>query len=145
MLAVILMSSCGNNGEYTGYEDVPITGWPYGERLDYTVKIAGDTVATGDLELTLTHDNSYEYSNLWVELSYRAPSGSVIVDTVNIPMCDAYGNWYGRGLPGFYQLSHHVDRQPVTLADSCTVSVRHIMRVDTVRGISRVGIRYKYR
>lgn len=92
--------------------------------------------------VTLTHDNSYSYSNLWLEIVYTDDARIEHTDTVNIEMCDVFGNWYGTGLPGHYQLTDTLSRKPVSLADSSVVKVRHIMRVDTLTGISQIGIRY---
>ena len=43
-------------------------------------------------------------------------------------------------MPGHYQFTDTLLGRPLTLADSSRISVRHIMRVDTLRGISQVGI-----
>ncbi|MCM1449746.1 MAG: gliding motility lipoprotein GldH [Clostridiales bacterium] len=139
-LLAIAMLSCDYKGEFSGYAEIADDGWPYGERLAYTIDLGSDSVAMADVELTLTHDNSYEYSNLWIEVSYDTPSGE-LVDTVNVPMCDVYGNWYGKGLPGYYQLVYKLTPHQVQLVDSGRIVVRHIMRVDTLGGITQVGVR----
>ncbi|MDE5634733.1 MAG: gliding motility lipoprotein GldH [Muribaculaceae bacterium] len=140
-LLLVVAISCGRSGEYTGYHEIKPSGWAYGDGLEYTVSV-GDSMALRPMLLTLTHDNSYNYSNLWIEVRYTERGGEVHVDTVNVEMCDVYGNWYGNGLPGHYQLVDTLSRGPVSLADSSVVSVRHIMRVDTLTGISQIGIRY---
>lgn len=133
--------ACGRSGEYTGYHEFTPSGWPYGENCDYVVRI-GDQAASRPLLVTLTHDNSYNYSNLWLEVSYTDAHKVKHVDTVNVGMCDVYGNWYGSGLPGHYQLTDTLSRGCISLTDSSLVSIRHIMRVDTLTGISQIGIRY---
>lgn len=140
-LVLVVAVSCGRSGEYTGYYEIEPSGWPYGDVLEYTVSL-GDSAALRPMLLTLTHDNSYNYSNLWLEVRYTERGGGAHVDTVNVEMCDVYGNWYGNGLPGHYQLVDTLSVRPVALADSSVVSVRHIMRVDTLTGISQIGIRY---
>ncbi|MDE6448879.1 MAG: gliding motility lipoprotein GldH [Muribaculaceae bacterium] len=140
-LVLVVAVSCGRSGEYTGYHEIEPSGWPYGDVLEYTVSLR-DSVALRPMLLTLTHDNSYNYSNLWLEVRYTERGGGAHVDTVNVEMCDVYGNWYGNGLPGHYQLVDTLSVRPVALADSSVVCVRHIMRVDTLTGISQIGIRY---
>lgn len=140
LILVATVSSCTGGYKYSDYRDVDPAGWPYGERFDYTVT-GRDSLLDGILMVSLTHDNSYEYSNVWLEVTVpAADGGATMVDTVNVTLCDSYGNWYGKGMPGHYQLTDTLIAAPLTLADSSRVSVRHIMRVDTLRGISQVGI-----
>lgn len=135
-----MITACTGGHEFSGYKDLSPRGWAYGEQCDFTVTTGGDTVS-GNLVLSLTHDNSYPYSNLWIEMTLVAPDGSTIsVDTVNIAMCDDSGKWYGKGMPGHYQLSDTVTKRPVDLPDSARVSLRHVMRVDTLGGISQIGV-----
>lgn len=140
-MAVLIAGGCTGGHKYSGYSNIDPSGWCYGETCDFTVALP-DSVATGYMLLSLTHDNSYAYSNLWVEVTYDSGSRHM-VDTVNVPMCDAYGNWYGKGMPGHYQLTDTITLRPVTLTDSSRVTVRHIMRVDTLRGISQVGLEFR--
>ena len=137
-ILVATVSSCTGGYKYSDYREVAPTGWPYGERFDYIVT-GRDSLITGTLMVSLTHDNSYEYSNIWLEVTVPVDS-SLTVDTVNVTLCDPYGNWYGNGMPGHYQFTDTLLARPLTLADSSRISVRHIMRVDTLRGISQVGI-----
>ena len=137
-ILVATVSSCTGGYKYSDYREVAPTGWPYGESFDYIVT-GRDSLITGTLMVSLTHDNSYEYSNIWLEVTVPVDS-SLTVDTVNVTLCDPYGNWYGNGMPGHYQFTDTLLARPLTLADSSRISVRHIMRVDTLRGISQVGI-----
>ncbi|MDE7386789.1 MAG: gliding motility lipoprotein GldH [Muribaculaceae bacterium] len=138
LILVATVSSCTGGYKYSDYREVATEGWPYGERFDYTVT-GRDSVFTGTLMVSLTHDNSYEYSNIWLEVTVPGDS-TVMVDTVNVTLCDPYGNWYGNGMPGHYQFTDTLVGRPLTIADSSRITVRHIMRVDTLRGISQVGI-----
>lgn len=135
----IAVLACGRDGyQYTGYANLPAAGWAYGDPCEFLVT-GVDTVTTGHIVLSLTNDNTYPFSNLWLEVSYNGPD-RLHRDTVEVILCDVYGNWLGAGLPGHYQLSDTLDSGPVSLLDSSVVKVRHIMRVDTIRGISQVGL-----
>lgn len=139
---ITLLAACTREREFTAYTTIDWQGWPYGSPVEYVVHIP-DSTATGMLSLSLTHDNNYPYSNLWLEISYR-DGEQPHCDTVNIEMCDVYGRWYGKGLPGHYQLTHRLIDRPVLLHDSDVVTIRHIMRVDTLPSISQVGIGFAY-
>lgn len=143
LLAVLTCISCSHTHDYSGYLPVNPEGWAYGDRLDFKVATAynSDSVVRGNIYVSLTHDNNYEYNGLWLEVRYT-PTGSntQLVDTVHVEMCDDLGRWYGTGMPGYYQLIDTVTAVPVSIDTASVISVRHIMRVDTLPGISQVGI-----
>ncbi len=138
-ILAVAVSACGRDGyQYTGYSSLSPQGWAYGDACEFHVA-GGDSIITGNIVLSVTNDNTYPFSNLWLEVSYNALDRTHR-DTIEVKLCDVYGNWYGHGLPGHYQLSDTLDTGIVSLRDSSTVRVRHIMRVDTIQGISQLGL-----
>lgn len=126
---------------YTSFATLGSGGWAYGDSVTFAVTLPNSTAA-GDLLIDLTHDNSYQYSNLWLEITYPPTAGSPERDTVEITLCDPVGKWFGRGIEGLYQLETPL-RAGISLTDSTSISIRHIMRVDTLRGLSRIGLTLK--
>lgn len=61
------------------------------------------------------------------------------VDTLNIELADVYGRWHGTGFGPSYQYETPVG-VPLPLGDTSRISVRHIMRVDTLVGVEQIGI-----
>ena len=92
----------------------------------------------GRLVVAVRHNNAYSYRNLWLEVTFGNPP-RMYRDTVNIELADSYGRWHGNGLGPSYQISVPVVRS-VNLNDSSRVFIRHIMRVDTIPGITSVGL-----
>ena len=136
-------ASCGNSGRsYSNWSHLDPHGWAYGDTLslipvDSTLP-DNDSTLRAPLRLGVTHSATYPYSNLWLEVTYRSDR-YVYRDTVNLELADIYGRWLGKGFGTALQheitLTPHADidvRQPV--------SVRHIMRVDTLRGIEMIGV-----
>lgn len=108
-------------------------GWAYGDTIFLTPPPAIGKVT----RLTLRHTDSYPYRNLWIEVSQRHPDGKATTrDTVNIEMCDIYGQWHGSGFGDSYQITVPL---PHAL-DTTDISLRHIMRLDTLREITQIGI-----
>lgn len=139
-LSVMMVSSCvDNRNDSSCYTNMPPEGWVYGDTLVFN-PMHPDSVATGDIVLSLRHDNSYQYSNLWVEVTY-ADGMSRKSDTINVEMCDAYGHWYGHGIGARYQLSDTVVRG-VSHVSGAPIGVRHVMRVDTLRGLEQLGVAF---
>lgn len=124
----------------TGYADLPPEGWAYGDTVSIELNI--DSVGAlrkGILEVGLRHTGEYPFSNLWLEIKSEDAAHAVHYDTVGVEMCDAYGHWYGKGIGDSFQMSVRIPRT-VTLDTLTHVTIRHIMRVDTLHGMSQVGI-----
>ncbi|MDE6802250.1 MAG: gliding motility lipoprotein GldH [Muribaculaceae bacterium] len=140
-LCVIATACIGHRYPYTAFTQLRPDGWAYGDTLTFDVRLT-DSVTRGDMLIDITHDNSYPYSNLWLEITHRADSATVARDTVAVTLCDPIGKWYGRGIEGLYQLETPL-KEDILLTDSTTITIRHIMRLDTIRGLSRIGLTFR--
>lgn len=137
------VAACGSSDrDYSRWVDIPASGWAYGDTLELvpvdTSLRDNDSLVRRGLRLGLTHTNNYPYSNLWLEVTYRGEKFSYR-DTLNITLADVYGRWLGSGFGANYQ--YEVMLNPCADIDlTRPVAVRHIMRVDTLRGLDRIGI-----
>ena len=125
--------------EDAGFKAIAAKGWAYGESFEFTPEYA-DSVGYTGVAVAVRHNNDYPYSNIWLELTSPQPGTDAMrIDTIDLEMADVYGHWYGRGaamsyiiidtLPGQY----YYDRER-------PMSLRHIMRVDTVPDLTQVGV-----
>lgn len=143
-MSVLCMQACTpRTGDTSGYENLPEDGWRYGDTLKYCPRM-DDSIASGTLMVAVRHDNSYPYSDLYLEVSYPAsPTDTsdqrLRRDTIRMALADPYGRWTGQGFGASYQNSTNVGHR-ITLRDSSTVYLRHVMRTDTLRGIVQAGI-----
>ena len=141
-VTLLCLAGCSGETVPTGnFVDVSTDGWAFGENFDYPGDI--DSTMTGLPDSTriivaVRHTNDYEYANLWLALTYRT-ADSTIVDTVNMKLSDDFGKWYGHGT-GLTVMCYDTItlRHPRSVARP--VNLRHIMRVDTLRGIEQVGV-----
>lgn len=60
-------------------------------------------------------------------------------DTIEMQLSDSYGRWKGKGFGSSYQMALPIAKL-YKLDDSTHISVRHIMRIDTLQGIRQVGL-----
>lgn len=112
-------------------------GWKYGDTLFYNA--GHDTVGNIDrLVLSVRHSDDYPYANLWVELSYEN-SDTLVADTFNVVLADAYGKWLGSGSGPVRMLCDTVHPRHTPAVDA-RFGLRHIMRVDAVPDIEQIGI-----
>lgn len=135
----IAVSACSErHGNFGLFHPVPQQGWAYGDTLMFDVNNLDNAAAGRKISIAVRHNADYPYRNLALEVTYRNGQ-RVVLDTVNMELADIYGSWKGNGLGPQRQMEATV--APVAaLPDSSRISVRHVMRVDTLRGISEIGI-----
>ncbi len=145
--AVVFLSvicGCGQHRrDYSGWQNLPTEGWAYTDTvvlhpLDRTLP-DNDSVAHGRVKIALRHDNDYPYSNIWLELSYFSVDGRQRRDTVKMVLADVYGRWLGSGISSGYQIETTAC-EGVDVDLTRPLYLRHILRVDTLRGVEQVGI-----
>lgn len=138
ILFTLCLGACSpGHNDYSDFKNISPEGWAYADTLNFKVDI--DTTSTGNLSLALRHDNNYGYSNLWIEVSHRIDSTTVDRDTLNITLADIYGRWNGKGIGTSFQ-AEAVVSPDYKLNAGDSIQVRHIMRVDTLEGISQIGL-----
>lgn len=143
-LVLASMSACSepsSPSEDAAFEALSDEGWAYGDTLHFPISDeVADSLGSARMALCVRHSDAYLYSNLWLEVSTPvAGTDSMRVDTVNVALADVYGKWYGKGvgvsfiktdtLHGRYEFDK---RRPA--------SVRHIMRLDTLRDLEQIGL-----
>lgn len=134
-----VMAGCsGRHSSFSSFTDTDIHGWAYGDTLTF-FPTGLDSADTRTLDAAIRHSGDYMYRNLWLEMSYRGSDSILRRDTVELELADVYGRWLGSGFGPSYQMQVQVGLA-ANLADSTPIHIRHIMRVDTLRGIQQVGI-----
>lgn len=140
--ALLLLAACSADGAFdSDFKAVDSSGW---ERSRPFVFELPDTLigsACFDISLCVRHDNSYEYGNLWVIADFVAAGKVVESDTVNIKMCDTYGNWIGSGLGKLFQQSVPL-KSGVRAGRYDRVMLWHCMRDDNVGHLEDIGLIY---
>lgn len=135
--AMIAGNGC-SSGEFSRFAELPESGWAYGDSiLISTAGTAGERQS--ELTVALRHNDKFPYRNLWIEISHPKADGKTHRDSINIELADIYGRWLGKGFGASYQCQATLPHK-VNIPDSETVKIRHIMRVDTIRGIEQIGI-----
>lgn len=138
VFSIFVLGACSaRHDSFSRFESIPDSGWPYGDTISF-IPAGLDSASSENVSVAVRHSNDYPYRNLWLEVTYgNAPEFRR--DTVDIQLADAYGRWHGNGLGPSYQISVPVASR-VNLNDSSRVFIRHIMRVDTIIGITSVGL-----
>lgn len=139
LLTLCLGACAPGQNDFCEFRQLPEKGWAYGDTLCFTPLFADSTLSAMPV-IALRHNNAYPYSNLWLELTRTgADSTSVICDTVNVRLADIYGRWEGHGFGASYQFTDTLSTV-APVSNRQTITVRHIMRVDTLHDIEQIGI-----
>lgn len=128
-------SAPGN--DYAEYANLPEDGWKYGDTLTFT-PVHPDSLCRGRLVVGVRHIRDFPYTSLWLE-TIAYDNGRPKTDTLEIPLADGFGSWRGQGIGASYQMADTVEGGFLHVSGS-PVRVRHIMRADTLRGVTQVGI-----
>jgi gliding motility-associated lipoprotein GldH len=137
---MLLTWSCGSkNVAFCDFKELPKEGWAYGDTISFPTDEMDDSTAVGHIAVAIRHTNNYPYSNIWLEVTHLDSNSRPHRDTINLVLADIYGRWKGQGFGASYQfsestasISNIMRGQPIT--------VRHIMRVDTINGIEHLGV-----
>ncbi|MCM1349370.1 MAG: gliding motility lipoprotein GldH [Firmicutes bacterium] len=136
-----IMESCSDkHDDFGDFNPLPAAGWAYGDTVSFNVHGLRNLPPAGrrSLKIGVRHHNDYAYRNLIMEVTYT-DGMRLVRDTVNMELADVYGAWLGSGVGPVYQKEATVNTS-AAIPDSSTVSVRHVMRVDTLPGIEQIGI-----
>lgn len=144
MLTALAFGACsGVNNDYSEYRNLNATGWRYADTLKF-VPIHTDSLCWGHFVVAMRHDETYQYKDCWLEVTSHDEAhrrGGVAVvrrDTVHFVLTDRFGNHTGHGIGASFQLA---DTLPQVLhATGNPVAIKHIMRTDTLQGVSQIGL-----
>jgi gliding motility-associated lipoprotein GldH len=138
ILAPALLSSCVEpTNDYAEYVNLPEEGWKYGDTLTFT-PVHPDSICRGRLVVGIRHENSFPFTAVWLEATYT-DNGHRRTDTIGISLADRFGNWIGRGIGASFQATDTL-QSSFTHCSGQKIKIRHIMRSDTLQGVSQVGI-----
>ena len=136
----VLFAACDRDLYYATQRDVDETGWNLAQTLPFDVVIE-DTTQLYDVFIDLRVNVGYDKANAFLFVNTAFPDGSVAYDTLECPLADPEGRWYGRRTGRYvdnrYYLRHNVFfPHPGTYRFDIT----HGMRDTNVCGISSVGV-----
>ena len=137
----LLWTACDNHVYYTEERDVDETGWNMADRLKFDVEVE-DTLHVFDFFVDVCNNVNYFKANVFFFINTTFPDGSVAYDTLECPLADVEGHWYGRRT-GRYVDSRYVFRKHVIFPRSGNYhfEVWHGMRDTNVVGLKSVGMR----
>lgn len=141
-LLVLLCLSCEQTTILHQYKSIPQEGWSRENILNFEIEI-DSTELKSDINIELSYNNNYPYSNLYLFVSAKDTAAkSIFSDTLNITLADEYGKWLGDGWGASYQqVIEYKDIYGFPLSGVYNISIKQGMRDNPILGIERVGIK----
>lgn len=93
---VFLTSSCqGDAPFFEENKNIPEQNWDKNNVLSFSFEIK-DTLAFYDFYFNLRTTTAYEWANLYAFVDMESPNDMVYRDTVELPLANDMGKWYGK-------------------------------------------------
>lgn len=143
LFSVSAMFSCSNPAIVTEEKiDMPDVHWAQKTQIDFPFEIT-DAKSTYKLFYQIRYNNDYPYYNLWVNRILLDENGNMI--SKKLQGMDLFnagsGEPYGAGFGNFFDYKILSDSsQHFPKAGKYTLRIEQSMRIDTLQGVSSVGI-----
>lgn len=140
-LLLLLLQGCDKHVYYTDELDVDETGWNMNDAAVFDVDV-DDTLQVFDFFIDVRNSVHFPKANVFFFINTTFPDGSVAYDTLECPLADVEGHWYGRRT-GRYVDSRYVFRRHVIFPRTglYRFEILHGMRDTNVVGLKSVGLR----
>ena len=140
-LLFLLLQGCDKHVYYTDEHDVDETGWNMNDAAVFDVDV-DDTLQVFDFFIDVRNSVHFPKANVFFFINTTFPDGSVAYDTLECPLADVEGHWYGRRT-GRYVDSRYVFRRHVIFPRTglYRFEILHGMRDTNVVGLKSVGLR----
>ena len=135
------LCSCDNDVVFEQNQSIAGAMWAAKSPVNFEFDIQ-DTVRLHNFYINLRNGEEYPYSNLYLFVETEFPNGKKSIDTLNCPLADASGHWYGHGLGDIYDNRIIFrERKQFPLSGRYKMSIHQAMRTDQLNGIYDVGFR----
>ena len=140
-LLLLLLQGCDKHVYYTDEHDVDETGWNMNDAAVFDVDV-DDTLQVFDFFINVRNSVHFPKANVFFFINTTFPDGSVAYDTLECPLADVEGHWYGRRT-GRYVDSRYVFRRHLIFPRTglYRFEILHGMRDTNVVGLKSVGLR----
>ena len=144
MVAALSLQGCDKNVFYAVEKDVDETGWNMSDPVTFDVDFE-DTLQVYDFFIDVRNSVHYNKANTFFFINTTFPDGSVAYDTLECPLADVEGHWYGRRT-GRYVDSRFVFQRHVIIprAGRYHFQLYHAMRDTNLVGLKSVGLHIEY-
>lgn len=144
LLVAAAFVACDGKVHYCNDQRVDEHGWNLGDKLYFDVDV-DDTTRLYSFFIDLRVSSDFPYSNAFLFVNTTRPDGGISHDTIECPLADASGQWYGKRT-GRYIDNRYAFRKNMIFPSTgeYRFEIVHAMRDTNVLGIKNVGLRIEY-
>ena len=145
LLAALTLTACDGTVYYDQSQSIDEHGWLPDEVSTFRIDV-DDTTHAFDLMVEVRNTIDYPYSNLFLFVDTRFPDGSTSRDTIECPLADAAGHWYGRRTGRYVDSRYRLRAGSVRFAEPgmYLFGISNGMRDSAIAGIKDIGMRMEY-
>lgn len=137
---IALLASCGNDSLINETTEVDHGEWSFNDVKGFDFEV-GDTLSPHNFYLLIRHGGTYKYQNLIMIVKTYFPDNTFKSDTIDCPLADPSGRWFGNGLGDLLDNRVMFKRNvQFPLSGPYKIELQHAMRSDTVHEIYDVGL-----
>ena len=140
-ISLSIFIGCDTNVIYEKSIPVSTFSWKIEDSLKYVVDIE-DSSQRYDLSISVRHRDVYNYTNLYVKILTKLPSGEIKSEVVSLPLCDESGKWLGKCAGDIcFSRILLLKRTYFPVKGEYTFYINHEMRQDQLKNVLDLGLR----
>ena len=137
---LVTLSSCDKGVRHTEKWKWKDQQWITGDKKSF-VMVATDTTTVYEMDVELSHEETYAYQNLYIRTLTTYPSGKEVTSVTSLELINDDGSWAGDEGGNCCKVDIPLQhRFTFPEVGSYTWSVEPYMRVDTVKGINSLKV-----
>lgn len=142
LASALLLVACSQDFVYEGNCEIENGVWDNKQVAQFEFDVQ-DTVSLHDFFIDIRNGENYPYGNIIVFVETEFPNGKFAVDTLDCPLADAQGNWYGSGGLGdlYDNRVRYKTKKQFPISGHYKVSIHQALRENPVEGIYDIGFR----
>ncbi|MEX2597247.1 MAG: gliding motility lipoprotein GldH [Salibacteraceae bacterium] len=136
-----LLIACSDDALVNATTPIENGDWAFEDSRKLKVEI-NDTLSPLNFYVLVRHGGNYAYRNLILYFKTYYPNNTYKVDTIDCPLADKSGRWFGSGLGDLLDNRIMFKRNvQLPLAGEYSFELQHAMRPDTIKEVYDIGLR----
>lgn len=138
---LMLIAGCDRRVYYSSEADVDEKGWNIADPVSFDVEIE-DTLDVYNFYIDLRNNTHFATANAFLFITTTFPDGSYAYDTMECPLADVEGHWYGKRTGRYIDNRYYFRKHVIfPLSGNYHFEIAHGMRDTNVVGLKSVGMR----
>lgn len=139
-LTLILEVGCTQIDLHEKNTPIPGSKWQHNFTVKGSFEIS-DTSSLYNIYVVLRHTDNYPYSNIWLNLGFQNPGGTMQFRKINLELGNDAGGWEGSGMNDIWEVRKLLFVQHFSKLGEYRYEINQIMRDNPLPAIMSVGIR----